>query len=47
MKYASLDNIEEVGVSHNPKIKKKVLISNNQIPHLTQFSKVRFPSGQK
>ncbi len=46
MKYISLKDIEEVGVSHNPKIKKKVLIANGQIPHLTQFSRAKLTLGQ-
>ncbi len=46
MKIASLGDIDEVGVSHNPEIKKKILIANGQIPHLTQFSRVIFQAGQ-
>lgn len=46
MKYVFLNEIEEVGVSHNPEIKKKVLIPNGQIPHLTQFSRATFKPGQ-
>lgn len=46
MKYISLDEINEVGVSHNPEIKKKVLILNGQIPHLMQFSRATLKPGQ-
>lgn len=46
MKYSSLKDIDEIGVSHNPEIKKKVIIKNGQVPHLTQFSKVTFKKGQ-
>lgn len=46
MKYTSLKDIKEVGVSHNIEIKKKVFIPNGQVPHLTQFSRVTFKPGQ-
>lgn len=46
MRYSSLKDIDEVGVSHNPEIKKKVFISKGQIPHLTQLARVTFKSGQ-
>lgn len=46
MKYTLLNDIEEVGVSHNPDLKKKVLIANGEVPHLTQFSRVTFKVGQ-
>ncbi|OGE18718.1 cupin [Candidatus Daviesbacteria bacterium RIFCSPLOWO2_02_FULL_41_8] len=46
MKYSSLKDIVETGVSHNPEIKKKVLIANGQVPHLTQLAKTILAAGQ-
>ena len=46
MKICSLANIEETTVSHNPKIKKQVLISNGQINTITNFSRAVFPPGE-
>ena len=46
MKIISLSNLPEEGVSHNPEIKKKVMLRAGEIPHLSSFSQVRFRSGQ-
>lgn len=46
MKITSLENIQESDVSHNSLIKKKVLVSNGDIPHITYFSKAVFPPGE-
>lgn len=46
MKYKSLTLIPVTGVSHNTEIRKKVLIANGEIPHLTQLSRVILKPGQ-
>lgn len=46
MKIISLFDLPEEGVSHNPQIKKKMMIRSGEIPHLTNFSQVHFKSGQ-
>lgn len=46
MKYTSLDLIPKTEVSHNPEIKKKVLINNGEIPHITQLARVTLTPGQ-
>jgi quercetin dioxygenase-like cupin family protein len=43
----SLAEIPEESVSHNPEIKKKVLLRLGEIPHLTNFSQARFAPGQR
>lgn len=46
MKYKSLALIPVTGVSHNREIRKKVLIANGEIPHITQLSRVILKPGQ-
>ncbi|KAF3890357.1 MULTISPECIES: cupin domain-containing protein [Nostocales] len=46
MKFTSLNDLPEEPVSHNPKIKKKVMLRNGDLPHLTNFSQSRFAPGQ-
>lgn len=46
MKVSHLHNLLETNVSHNPKIKKKLLIANGVIPKLTNFSRAVFPPGE-
>lgn len=46
MKFTSLNNISEEAVSHNPEIKKKVMLRFGDLPHLTNFSQARFAPGQ-
>lgn len=46
MKITSIDNIEELGVSHNPKIKKRVLVSNGNVENVTNLSRAVFPPGE-
>ncbi|MDT7540183.1 MAG: hypothetical protein QOE33_87 [Acidobacteriota bacterium] len=46
MRKVSLANIPEEGVSHNPEIKKQVLLRRGDVPHLTNFSRSRLASGQ-
>ncbi|WP_138504209.1 cupin domain-containing protein [Nostoc sp. PA-18-2419] len=42
----SLNNLPEEAVSHNPEIKKKVMLRYGDLPHLTNFSQARFAPGQ-
>jgi mannose-6-phosphate isomerase-like protein (cupin superfamily) len=46
MKITSLTEIPEESVSHNPEIKKKVMLRFGDLPHLTNFSQSRFAPGQ-
>jgi quercetin dioxygenase-like cupin family protein len=46
MKLTSLTNLPEESVSHNPAIKKKVMLRLGDLPHLTNFSQARFAPGQ-
>lgn len=46
MKIISLSDLPEEGISHNPEIKKRVMLGKGEIPCLTNFSQVRFKSGQ-
>ena len=46
MKIANLHNLPEQEVSHNPAIKKKVMLSLGDLPHLTNFSQAVFAPGQ-
>jgi mannose-6-phosphate isomerase-like protein (cupin superfamily) len=36
----------ERGVSHNPEIKKKVMLEGGDLPHVTNFSQATFGLGQ-
>ncbi|WP_416674335.1 cupin domain-containing protein [Egbenema bharatensis] len=46
MKQTALRQIPEESVSHNPAIKKKVMLRLGDLPHLTNFSQARFAPGQ-
>lgn len=46
MKRVSLADIPEEGVSHNPEIRKQVLLVRGDLPHLTGFSRSRILPGQ-
>lgn len=43
----SLENIPFEGVSHNPEIRKKIILKSGQIPALTNFSIAVFSPGQE
>ncbi len=45
MKLTSLNDLPEESVSHNPEIKKKVMLRFGDLPHLTNFSQSRFAPG--
>ena len=46
MKYINLNNLENKTVSHNRNIQKKVIIENNVVPNLTNFSQAVFKPQQ-
>ncbi|MCB8762704.1 cupin domain-containing protein [Planktothrix agardhii] len=46
MKITNLTEIPEQEVSHNPAIKKKVMLSLGDLPNLTNFSQACFAPGQ-
>lgn len=47
MKIVHWDKLPELGVSHNPEIKKKTLIGHGEIPQLMMFGTAVFRKGQK
>ena len=46
LKISSLNNIQNTSVSHNSRIKKKILVSNGEINNITGFSVAVFPPGE-
>jgi quercetin dioxygenase-like cupin family protein len=46
MKLTSLTDLPSEQVSHNPAIKKKVMLRQGDLPHLTNFSQAQFAPGQ-
>lgn len=46
MKISQIDKLYIEQNSHNPKITKRVMIRNGQIPNLTNFSQGVFPKGE-
>ncbi|HEY5653751.1 MAG TPA: cupin domain-containing protein [Pontiella sp.] len=47
MKLIKISDVPEVGVSHNDKIRKKVLVENGRISGLSYYSRAVFPPGEK
>lgn len=46
MKHTSLSNLAAEQVSHNPAIKKKVMLRSHDLPHLINFAQAYFAPGQ-
>ena len=46
MKITDTNNLPQQAVSHNPEITKKVMLSDKDLPHLTNFSQATFAPGQ-
>jgi mannose-6-phosphate isomerase-like protein (cupin superfamily) len=46
MKWKSLAQLPTEQVSHNPNIRKKVMLRKGDLPHLTNFSQAYFAPGQ-
>lgn len=47
MQITKLSALPELPVSHDPNLKKKVMVKNGEIPHLTGFSQAKIPVGEK
>ena len=47
MKLIKINEVPETPVSHNANIRKKVMVENGEIKHLTNFSRAVFPPGEK
>ncbi|MEE9355679.1 MAG: cupin domain-containing protein [Methylococcaceae bacterium] len=46
MKISTLDQAKQQEVSHNAAIKKRTLVQNGEIEHITHFSEAVFPPGE-
>ncbi|MBD3670575.1 MAG: cupin domain-containing protein [Gammaproteobacteria bacterium] len=46
MKIVSLAEIPETAVSHNPAIRKQLMLGTGELSNLIQFSQARFPPGE-
>ncbi len=46
MKIVSLADVPEEGVSHDPEVKKRVLLRRGDVPHLMSFARAVFLPGQ-
>lgn len=46
MKIVSLADVPEQGVSHNPDIRKRVMLGRGCVPHLTNFTESCLAPGQ-
>jgi quercetin dioxygenase-like cupin family protein len=46
MKKSSLQQLPTTAVSHNPAIRKKVMLQKGDVPQLTNFSQAHFPPGE-
>lgn len=46
MKIVSLEAVPDEGVSHDPEIRKRVLLVRGDVPHLTAFTRSRLRPGQ-
>ncbi len=46
MRMVTLADIPEEGVSHDPQLKKQVMIRDGELPHLRKFARTRFPPGE-
>lgn len=47
MRIIRLDEVKEQGVSHNPEIRKRVMIERGQVEHLSNFSRAVLKQGQR
>jgi mannose-6-phosphate isomerase-like protein (cupin superfamily) len=46
MKISNLRELDELPVSHDPQLKKKVMVKNGVVPHLTNFSQAKIPPNE-
>lgn len=42
----SIDSLPDERVSHNPRVTKRVLLRNGEVPQITQFSRASFPPNE-
>lgn len=47
MKKINIRDLPLLGVSHNPEVKKKTIITKGEIPHLMMYGQAIFKPGQK
>lgn len=47
MKLIKVNDVPETPVSHNAKIRKKILVENGLVKGLTNYSRAVFPPGEK
>ena len=47
MKLIKAGELPEKGVSHNERIRKRVILESGDIPRITQYARAVFPPGQK
>ena len=47
MKLIKINELPEAGVSHNAKIRKKVLVGSGELKHITNYAQAVFPPGEK
>ncbi|MCF7847401.1 MAG: cupin domain-containing protein [Kiritimatiellales bacterium] len=46
MKLIDINKLEEEGVSHNSKIRKRVILSNGEAPPIINYARSVFPPGE-
>lgn len=47
MKLVRIKELPDVAVSHNPLIRKRVMVQNGTLPGITNYSRAVFPPGEK
>jgi mannose-6-phosphate isomerase-like protein (cupin superfamily) len=47
MKIVALEAVPEEGVSHDPEVRKRVLLRRGDVPHLTNFARARLLPGHR
>ncbi len=47
MKLVKLNELPDLGVSHNPRIRKRVMIGSGEIPGVANYARAVFPPGEK
>jgi len=46
MKLIDINQLKELGVSHNAKIRKRIILSNGEMPPIINFARSVFPPGE-
>ena len=47
MKLTKLNELPDLGVSHNPRIRKRVMVEHGEIPGVANYARAVFPPGEK